>query len=137
MIKIILLIISFLFLISPVNAFSLEEQLISDIIIDEPLNQIITFLSFPLNWLILFGSYIGIYIAQLIKKDIDYNKIIIYGTITWVIILLIMTIGFNMLFLNYAFLSPSILLAFITFIIFGFFNELLIVAIISFFASKK
>lgn len=137
MIKIVLLTISFLFFILPVSAFALEEELIDTIIIDEPITQIKNFIQTPLNWIILFGAYIGIYISQAMRKDINYVEVFLYGTFTWIVILLIMTIGLNMLLLNYAFISPSIVLAVIMFIAYGFFDELLIVAIIGFLTTRK
>lgn len=137
MIKIILLTISFLFLILPVSAFVLEEELINTIIIDDSITQMKNFIQTPLNWIILFGAYIGIYLSQAMRKKVSYVEIFIYGTITWVIILLIMTIGLNMLLLNYAFINPSMLLAFMMFITYGIFDELLIVAIIGFLTTRK
>ena len=91
---------------------------LTKLILEEPIKTITTLIKNPVNWLIFLGAYIGILIGMLLLKEINYANILLYGTLTWVLSLLLLIIGLN-LSLNYIFTSTSNILSFLTYIIYG------------------
>ncbi len=72
----------------------------------------ITLVDSPLNWWVLFGSYIGSLTVLFIlalrndEKKRFAENILFYGTISWVTIILLNFSGLNLYIFNYAFNSP-------------------------------
>ena len=107
----------------------IEEELLV-LFPEDPILTVTTFLSQPTNWLILLGAYLGVLIGTIFSSSATINipTILLNGTVTILIILILAALGINLLFLNILFSTPSILLAFLTYTIYGI--------IISFFSSK-
>lgn len=79
----------------------------------------------PLNWWTWFGGYIGSMITLFIialkndeKKKFAEN-ILFYGTIAWVLVVILSFMGLNLYILNYAFNSPLPGFMFLSFVMWG------------------
>ena len=100
----------------------LEEELpieLTKLILEEPIKTVTTLIKNPINWLIFLGAYVGVLIGMLILPlKVNYADILLYGTLTWILSLLLLIIGLN-LSLNYIFTSTSNILGFLTYTIYG------------------
>ena len=113
-------------IIDDIIKMELDEELIEDIILTEPIKTVTTFIKEPVNWLILLGAYIGILIGTLLTSKVNIPTILLYGTITWIIVLILTALGLNLFLLNYIFSSTSVLLATLNYIIYGVLVSLVI-----------
>ena len=92
---------------------------LTELTLKEPIKTVTTLIKNPTNWLIFLGAYLGILISMLILPlKVNYADILLYGTLTWILSLLLLTIGLN-LSLNYIFTSISSILGFLTYVIYG------------------
>ena len=104
----------------------LDEDLVETLILTEPIKTVTTFIKTPTNWLILIGAYIGILIGTLLTSKVNIPTILLYGTITWITILIITALGLNLFLLNYIFSSTSVLLATLNYTVYGILVSLII-----------
>ena len=106
-------------IIIKITESKLDEDLVESLILTEPIKTVTTFIKEPVNWLILLGAYLGILIGMLLTSKVNYPSIFLYGTITWIAVLILVTFGLNLFILNYIFSSTSILLATLNYTIYG------------------
>jgi hypothetical protein len=79
-----------------------------------------TIISNPVNWLVILGAYLGSFLViGFLREESDPASAILFGTIGWMIPLIVLMLGINPFMLNYFIQSGSVLLGIIEFVILG------------------